>query len=178
MDGSALLDDVERARGAFMQTLAKLDPGAIDRPIEPGRWSPLEYLEHLVRAEDATVWRMYGAVGEARAGAAPPTDMRPEAAIERIVEETWQEAEEAPPLAVPSLRGSPAYWTARLEAQQPIVSRLVDCLDDGELDGVAYLHPISGPFTMRQGLQFIRFHLDRHRCQIEEALLDRVAGDG
>ena len=177
MEANALLQEIAHARRAFIGTIARLDPAAVRRPLGLGRWSPLEYLEHLVRAEEATVWRMFGAVEEARAGGPAPEGMRPDASIERIVDETWKEAEEAPPLAVPSLGGSAAYWTARLEAQQPIVSGLVDRLAEGELDGVAYLHPISGPFTLRQALQFIRFHLDRHREHIEEAPRDGRGGD-
>jgi hypothetical protein len=50
-----------------------------------------------------------------------------------------------------------------------LVWAFAEVVAEHELDAVAYPHPISGPFTMRQGFEFIRFHLDRHRDHLLES---------
>lgn len=165
-----LVDDIAAARRAFLDTLGRFDADTVTAPVAEGRWSPLEYLEHLVRAEEATIWRMFGAVEDARAGRERLESPTPDAPIEEVVDRTWRVREDAPPLAVPRLRGSPAYWATRMERNAALVDAFAALVDPSELDTLAYPHPISGPFTMRQGLEFIRFHLDRHRQHLLEAV--------
>ena len=166
---SDLVSDIEASRQRFLKLLASLDAEEATAPIGEGRWSPLEYLEHLVRAEEATVWRMFKAVEDARASRELLASPTPEASIEDIVGRTWEVREEAPPLAIPKLGASTAYWSVRMERNADLVTAFADLVEVSELDAIAYPHPISGPFTMRQGLEFIRFHLDRHRDHILEA---------
>lgn len=169
MSVSSLIAAIENSRRRFLELLASLDPDSVSEPIAEGRWSPLQYLEHLTRAEEATLWRMFKAVEDARAGRERLESPRPEASIEDIVAETWREREEAPPLAIPRLGGSPAYWAERMRRNAALVSAFTELVDEAEWDSLAYPHPISGAFTMRQGLEFIRYHLDRHRLHIVEA---------
>lgn len=166
---SRLADDIESARRQLLAAVDVLDRETVVAPLGDGRWSPLGYLEHLVRAEEATLWRMFKAVDDARVGGEVLRSPTPEAQIEEIVDRTWRTREEAPPMAIPALGGSPAYWMERMRRAHGIVSAFVNFVEEPELDVISYSHPISGPFTMRQGLQFIRFHMDRHRNHIEEA---------
>jgi len=166
---TGLIEDIETARRRFLDAMETREPRARGEPVGEGRWTPIQYLEHLVRAEEVTVWRMFGAVEEARATPGPPQSPTPDSTIEDIVDRTWAVREVAPPLAVPSLGGSFAYWSVRLLRNRALVAAFAELVDESELDDVAYPHPISGPFTMRQGLQFIRFHLDRHRAHVLEA---------
>lgn len=163
-----LLEDIESSRRRFLADVETLDTAASNAPVAEGRWSPLQYLEHVVRAEEATLWRMFKAVEDWRASGDALRSPTPEARIEEIVDRTWKVREEAPPLAVPSLGGSTLYWCRRLALNRVLVAAFAELVDESELDTVAYPHPISGPFTMRQGLEFIRFHLDRHRAHVLE----------
>lgn len=165
-----LVDDIESARGRFLEVVAGLSPGDVIAPIGPDRWSPLQYLEHLVKAEEATVWRMFKAVEDARNAGEVFVSPTPGATIEEIVERTWKTREDAPPLAIPKLGGSRTYWSVRMTGNAALVAAFAELVAESDLDAIAYPHPISGPFTMRQGLQFIRFHLDRHRGHIMEAI--------
>jgi len=165
-----LVDQIESSRRQFLATVEGLGREALVTPLGSGRWSPLGYLEHLVRAEEATLWRMFKAVEDARLTGDVLRSPTPEAAIEEIVDRTWRTREDAPPLAVPTLGGPAAYWIERMQRSRGLVSAFVDLVEEAELDVLSYPHPISGPFTMRQGLQFLRFHLDRHRGHVEEAL--------
>ena len=161
---------VEAARRAFAEDLAHLSRTQARTPIGPGKWSPVEYVEHLVRAEEATIWRMFTAVEDARASKEGPISQTPDQTIEEITDRTWGGPVESPPLAVPQLRGSLAYWLLRLAGNGRLVEAFASLVSDAELNTVAYNHPISGPFTMRQGLDFCRFHLQRHHEQLKQAL--------
>ena len=171
-----LVDDIESSRLEFLAAVQRLAPQAVTAPVAEGRWSPLEYLEHLVRAEEVTVWRMFKAVEDTRTSGVVTRSPTPEAPIEEIVDRTWDVKEKAPPLAVPSLGGTPIYWYERLLRNRTLVAAFAAFVDEGDLDTVAYPHPISGPFTMRQGLEFIRFHLDRHRNHVLEASPEPTGG--
>ncbi len=166
---SELVQAVEKARARLLEVVEGLIPEQIEAPVAEGRWSPLQYVEHLVRAEEATLWRMFGAVEDGQKGLPGPQSSTPQESIEEVAARTWPEKVEAPPLAVPEWGGSVAYWTARLKRNAGLVETFGELVTENELDSVAYNHPISGPFTMRQGLEFIRFHIERHRDHIAEA---------
>ena len=164
-----LRDDIEAARERFLAAADRFAPDAAARPIGPERWSPVEYVEHLVRAEEVTIWRIFLSVENERSGVDELRSPTPNVPIEDVIDRTWKPREEAPPLAVPELGGSLAYWCARLRRNAALVEALADLVEESDLDTMAYPHPISGLFTLRQGFQFIRFHLDRHREHLEEA---------
>lgn len=164
-----LVEDVERARSVLLALLKSIGPDKMAVPIGEGRWSPTQYLEHLVRAEEATLWRMFKAVDDSRRLSEVLASPTPDDTIEQIVERTWGERVEAPPLAVPQLGEPGSYWMVRMERNASLVSEFADLVREDELDALSYPHPISGPFTLRQGFQFVRFHMDRHRGQLEEA---------
>ncbi len=164
-----MVADIERARSAFLNLLQSIDPESMEALIAKDRWSPVQYLEHLVRAEEATLWRMFKAVDDWRREKKAQPSPTPEATIEEIVDRTWGERIEAPPLAVPQLGAPAAYWMVRMKRNAEIVKAFAALIREEELDTLSYPHPISGPFTMRQGFQFVRFHIDRHRGQLEEA---------
>ncbi|MGI9626796.1 MAG: DinB family protein, partial [Longimicrobiales bacterium] len=170
----ALVEDIEEARIRLLDLVEGLSSSAVEAPVEPDRWSPLQYVEHLVRAEEATLWRMFTAVEDGRRGRPGPESSTPDESIEQVTDRTWGEPVEAPPLAVPAWTGSGSYWLERLRRSSALVARFADLVDDAELDSIAYNHPISGPFTMRQGLEFIRFHIDRHHNHIVNGILSRT----
>ena len=167
-----LVEDIESSRLQLLDAVKALDVGSTVAPVGEGRWSPVEYLEHLVRAEEATLWRMFKSVEDWRTFREALRSPTPGERIEDIVDRTWDVREQAPPLAVPVLGAPISYWSERMRRNAALVSAFADLVAEDELDGLAYPHPISGPFTLRQGLEFIRFHLDRHRGHILEALPD------
>ncbi len=87
--------------------------------------------------------------------------------IEEIVEKTWQPKETAPEIARPKWGGSIEFWIISLNNCQPLLEALGHALTGFDLEEVIHPHPISGPLNVFQRMQFLRFHLDRHRLQIE-----------
>jgi hypothetical protein len=53
-------------------------------------------------------------------------------------------------------------------AYQPVLERLGTVLGGLELAQVIVPHVVSDPLDARQRLQFLRWHLDHHRQQIED----------
>ena len=164
-----LAGEIEEARTRFLDLVDALADTEVLASVGEGRWSPLQYLEHLVRAEEATLWRMFGSVEAARSGRPGPVSPTPELSIEEVVDRTWAPRVDSPPLAVPAWTGSPRYWTLRMRRNRSLVDAFAEHVADAEMDSVAYEHPISGPFTMRQGMEFVRFHIERHHAHVEEA---------
>jgi hypothetical protein len=88
--------------------------------------------------------------------------------IEQIIDETWKEKEQVPETARPRWGGPINYWIMALESCQPLLESMVTSLAGLDPERIIHPHPISGPLNIPQRLEFLRFHLDRHRGQIEK----------
>ena len=169
-----LIDEVARARARFLDAVVGLSSAQAAFKPEPTTWSVLEITEHMVRAEEAGVFGMWRALDGYRRGepmwSGDPVHRG--LSIEEVVAQTWQPKEQVPEIAAPRWGGALAYWMARLQSQQVVLEELAQALSGVALEEVIYPHPISGPLDVRQRLAFLRFHLDRHRDQVE-ALKDQ-----
>ena len=92
--------------------------------------------------------------------------------IEEVVNRTWKKKEGVPEVAAPKWGGPRPFWIASLKACSDPLSALGKELAGHDLASIIYPHPISGPLNVDQRLQFLRFHLDRHRGQIERIKSD------
>jgi hypothetical protein len=167
---SHLIQEVESARRRYIGSVEVLSPEQAHFKPAPDVWSAVENTEHIVRAEWGGINGMWKAVDGAETGN-PAWDGDPRhrgKSIEQIVTETWQEKEQVPPVAAPTWRGPLAFWIAALQANKSVLRGLAGALERHDLEAIHYPHPISGPLDMRQRLEFLRFHLDRHRNQVEE----------
>jgi hypothetical protein len=161
-------DAVEQARERFLGPLVGLSPEQAAFRTEPDAWSIAQVTEHLVHAESGginLIWR--AAEGIARgapawSGESPNRGLR----IEDVVERTWQVRETSPESALPRIGGPFAYWAAALRGCSGLLVELKSALLGLALEDVIYPHAISGPLDARQRLQFLAFHLDRHRRQV------------
>lgn len=164
-----LVEEVAQARVRFLTAVSGLSPAQAAFKPEPARWSILEITEHIAWAEDAGVGGMWRALDGYRQGA-PLWSGEPVhrgLTIEEVVSQTWQPKEQVPEIAAPRWGGSLAYWAASLRSKQAVLEELATVLSGVDLEAIIYPHPISGPLDVRQRLAFLRFHLDRHRSQIE-----------
>ena len=162
-----LIDTVEEARRQFLTPLADLLPEQAAFKSEPSAWSIGEITEHLVHAEAGginLIWR----AAEGVAGGTPVwSGDSPNAglSIEEIVQRTWQPREQSPESALPRIGGPFRYWAAALQNCSGLLVELKAALIGLPLEDVIYPHAISGPLDARQRLQFLAFHLERHRRQ-------------
>lgn len=164
-----LLSDVAAARTRYVEVVGKLTNEQMTYKPSPEVWSPVEITEHLYWAEQGGIWGMWRALQAYRDGtpvwAGEHTNRGK--SIELIVAETWQEKEKVPAIAAPRMGGTLPFWAASLTSlQQPLEAFSQDVTAD-ELEVVIHPHPISGPLDIRQRFDFLRFHIDRHRRQVE-----------
>ncbi len=175
-----LIAEVAAARRRVVGAVAGIT--AAQEAFRPGpeEWSIPQVVEHLVLATQAGINLIWQAAEGVRRGRPvwrgdPVHRGAPiEAVIVRTWEltepgpRTWRTAEQVPESAVPSTGGPIAYWTARLEATQPVLERLSAVLAGLDLEAVVYPHALSGPLDARQRLEFLRWHVDHHLQQIED----------
>jgi hypothetical protein len=176
----ALITQVRVARRHVLLTVTAL--GVQQERFKPGadEWSIANVVEHLVLAEQAGIHRLWQAAAGLRCGQEAWNGTVPHRmlSIEEVVEQTWKvtstgpisvrTAEKAPEAATPRSDGPLADWATCLEACQPVLEQLGEVLSGLDLAQVIVPHVTSGPLDARQRLQFLHWHLDHHRQQIED----------
>jgi hypothetical protein len=170
MKATELIADVAASRQRVVATVQWLTPEQEAFRPAPGEWSVPQVVEHLVLAEQAGINRIWQASEGVRWGQ-PVWRGEPVhrgVPIEAVIARTWPERAEAPLWVVPTAGGPLVYWVARLLACQPVLEALDETLRGLDLAEVIFPHPLSGPLDGHQRLEFLRWHLDHHRQQIED----------
>ena len=165
----SLLERIARSRTAFITAVDKLTDEQARLKPAPAEWSVLEITEHMVWAEQIGVCGMFNAIQALKSGTPIWKGTSPNAGltIEEIVAKTWQPKEVVPKVAEPRWGGSLQYWITCLKNAQLTLVELQQLAEDVDLTVAIYPHPISGPMDIIQRLEFLSFHLDRHRDQVE-----------
>lgn len=163
-----LIQRVQDARVRFIQNISDLNHEQALFKIAPDKWSILENTEHIVWAEKIGICKMWMSVEDFKKNPVVWTNrpVHDGLSIETIIEKTWQPQEQAPEIAKPHWGGTLDFWIAALQANQPVLEKLGKMLIGLDLEQIIYPHPISGPMNVVQRLDFLIFHLDRHRQQI------------
>lgn len=166
---TSLISDVAAARTRYFDVVGKLTEPQTRYKPSAEVWSPIEITEHLYWAEHGGIWGMWRALQAYRDGTPVWSGEHTNRgkSIEAIVAQTWQEKEQVPAIAAPRMGGTLAFWAASLGSlQQPLEAFSRDVTVD-ELEVVIHPHPISGPLDIPQRFNFLAFHIDRHRRQVE-----------
>lgn len=163
-----LISEVAESRRRLLATAANLTPSQAAFKPAPEKWSVLENIEHVVLAEISGVSKIWQAADSFREGAPVSSGEHTNhgLSIDEVVARTWKPKEVAPPIATPHIGGPLQYWITYSESCQSVLDRLGTALNGLDLEQVIIPHFLSGPLDARQRLEFLRFHLDRHRAQI------------
>jgi hypothetical protein len=62
------------------------------------------------------------------------------------------------------------YWLESFRVSQLVLNRLESAFDGLDLEAVIIPHFISGPLDAAQRIDFLRFHIARHRSQVEKTI--------
>lgn len=164
-----LIQETEEARQRFIAVVSGLSFEQVNFKPDPDTWSITEITEHITRAEQSGTMFMFKALdGYKRGQPVWSGDLIHKGLpIEEVIDKTWQPKEKVPEIAAPSWGGSIAYWIALLKAQTHLLKEFGIAMNGYDLEAIVIPHLLSGPLDIRQRLEFLRFHLDRHRNQVE-----------
>lgn len=131
-------------------------------------WNIVENTEHLFWAEQGGIVGMWKTIHAIREGKMPTTyeSVHRDMSIEEIIQQTWKEKEQVPVVAAPRFGGPLSFWHHSLNSLQGVLNAFGKDLKDDELRIQAHPHPISGAMDFQQRLEFLVFHLNRHKAQV------------
>lgn len=160
------LDRLDRGREAFLEAIAALPAGSLDWRPSPDQWSPSQVVQHLCLVEELALTQMEGPLPAHRVR--PTLRTRMGALVVRVafsvgirVRAPTRRVLPEPPLP---LHESVPRWRAagtRLRERAGSLSGS---------DGPVLLHPVAGPMTLVQGLDFLLVHLDHHVKQLRRIM--------
>ena len=163
-----LAAEVNMARQRFIDAVSGISVEQSE--FKPGEdsWCISQITEHMAWAEYSGVWGMYKAM-EGLKNDAPVFAGEPifeGLSIETVIEKTWKQKEQVPPIAKPHWGGPLSFWIIALRSNQMLLDQLVKELANYDPVKVIFPHILSGPLNAIQRLEFLRFHLDRHLLQV------------
>ena len=167
-----LVQDIATARSLYLDQIADLTEVQGHWKPEQEVWNVIENTEHLFWAEQGGIYGMWKTLYAIREGNFLRTQesIHKDMLIEQIVALTWKEREEVPAVAAPRLGGTLAFWKSSFNSLQEILRTFGEDLQEDELRLQAHPHPISGALDFQQRLEFLRFHIDRHRGQVSRLM--------
>lgn len=165
-----LVLEVSKARALYLNQIAQVTEIQAKWKQNPNVWNITEITEHLFWAEQGGILGMWKTLYAIRKGDIIRTyeSNHRDMSIEQIIDLTWQPKEKVPEVAAPRLGGPLSFWTASLDSLQNVLDSFGQDLKEDELRIQAQLHPISGALDFHQRLEFLRFHIDRHRDQVSQ----------
>lgn len=162
-----LINSVEKSRASYLNTVQRLSKDNIEFKKNEYSWNIIEITEHLYWAEFLGVAVMAKVLNEILEGKKElKYDSKNKGlSIEKVIDLTWKEKEQAPDIAAPRVRGSFKFWITSFISLEKILFEFGNKLTDDMLRVIAHAHPISGELDFHQRLEFLRFHIDRHHSQ-------------
>ncbi|MFN3997870.1 DinB family protein [Algoriphagus sp.] len=167
-----LVKEVSAARSRYLELIANVSEFQARWKPNTEVWNIIENTEHLYWAEQGGILGMWKTLHAIREGEMIRTYEfnHKDLTIEEVVEKTWQPLEQVPSVAAPRLGGSLSFWRTSFLNMQNVLEAFAQDLQENELRLQAQHHPISGPLDFHQRLEFLRFHIDRHRGQISQLI--------
>lgn len=167
-----LIEDIFTARSQYLASISAVTEEQAHWKPDAETWNMCEITEHLFWAEQGALYGMWKTLYAIREGSVKreTESIHKDFPIEHIIEKTWQVKEKVPPVAAPKLGGTLAFWKSSLQHLHNVLVDFGQDLQDDELRLQAHPHPISGVMDFQQRLEFLRFHIDRHRLQVLELL--------
>ena len=167
-----LIEHIAAERKLFLDQLINVTEQQAQWKPSADEWNITENTEHLFWAEQGGILGMWKTLHAIRAGKIARTydSIHKNMPIEQLINLTWKPKEIVPAVAAPRMGGPLSFWINSLGSLQEILNVFGQDLQDDELRLQAQPHPISGAMDFHQRLEFLAFHLDRHRKQVASLL--------
>ena len=151
----------------FIDTFTAFAKTDYNRPIAPGKWSPGQYVEHVVKSERAFGRILRGPMAPAPAGrGADDLCARMDAGL-RATTERYDAPGSVRP--VDGTRYSAAEQLDAFVDGRAEVRTAVEFAPDPGAIAKAYAHFLFGELTVTEWLYFQAVHGERHRLQVAAA---------
>lgn len=167
-----LIIAVAKARSEYLTLIAGVTEAQAEWKPSNDVWNIIDITEHLFWAEQGALygmWKTLFAIRDERIIKSYDS-IHKDLPIEQIIQQTWKEKESVPAVAAPRLGGSLAFWKASLHSLQAVLEEFGDEIKEDELRLQAHPHPISGALDFQQRIEFLNFHITRHKAQVAELL--------
>jgi hypothetical protein len=167
-----LIQEVAIARTSYLDNIACVTEIQARWKPEPDVWNIIEITEHLFWAEQGGIFGMWKTLHAIRDDNMVRTyeSIHKDMSIEQVIDLTWQPKEKVPAVAAPRLGGPLTFWRPSLDSLQEVLAAFGKDLKEDELRLQAHPHPISGALDFQQRIEFLRFHINRHREQASHLL--------
>ena len=164
-----LLKSVAQSRQKFIEAASGLSFEQSQFKPSVDEWSIAENIEHMVWAEMGGINGMWKTLEGIKCNKPiwSGDAIHHGKSIEEIIEKTWKEKEIVPEIAKPKWFGPVEFWIVALNNCQIALEALTNALEGFDPEQIIYPHVLSGPLNVIQRFEFLSFHLDRHRNQIE-----------
>jgi len=170
-----LIHEVAMARNEFIALIENINEQQAAFKPSPDEWNITNNTEHLFWAEQGAIFGMWKILYTIRNGTATRTyeSEHKDWTVDQIIAQTWKEKEQVPAMAAPRLGGTLVFWRLSLVGLQPLLEAFGKELQDDELRLQAHPHPISGAMDFQQRIEFLRFHILRHKGQVQ-SIIDKI----
>lgn len=167
-----IFTEMDEARARFSEGVARLSLEQAASRANAGAWSVSEIVEHVCIVEHQIARLLSKLLSKAEErGEQARADGRIETLrFEPVIERSAREKYNAPESARPSGNQTIADSLALMDKSHAAILELRPRMEATNLCGVAYPHPVFGPFDSYQWLVLIGFHEGRHLKQIEATL--------
>ena len=159
------VQEYDRLLEEFVDTFSAYEKAAFNAPHRPGKWSPGQIIDHLLRAERGTLKLL-----ERLPADAPVRDYDGKCeTLARSVPDSRQAYpahESIHPEAVGAY--APAELLDAFVDQRADIRSAVDFADEVGRVVEAFAHPAFGTLTMCEWLYFTALHGERHRLQVRQ----------
>lgn len=158
----------DRERRALLADLVKLAPVQLEATPSPGRWSILQIVEHLVRAERVVFQGLPSASD--RKERAPRWKHRLRYLLVRAVLATGLPVRVPAPAMLPIGGGDLAHWLRLWDENQAWLRDYHASRAGDSSRTTALRHPVAGPISIAQAVRLGQLHLRTHTRQIQALL--------
>lgn len=167
-----LIAEVAVARSSYLDSIRGITEAQAQWKPGPEVWNITEITEHLFWAEQggiAGMWKTLYAIREGRMERTFESDHK-DMSIGELIDRTWQPKEIVPAVAAPRIGGPLSLWAHSLQSLQGLLEAFGQDLKEEELRVQAHPHPISGAMDFHQRLEFLSFHINRHKEQVKDLI--------
>jgi hypothetical protein len=169
MERAAIISALRQHHRTFVQVLAAMTIGELEH-APPGKWNPMQHLEHVVRSVRGVTlgmrlppWLLRLIIGR------PSRTGRTYDGLVQRYKERLQQGGRASGVFIPPLRRAAERerLSSQLIAQIDMLCTQVEAWDEGDLDRTLMPHPLLGKVTVREMLYFTLYHVQHHAALVE-----------